>query len=130
VSPFLDKGFRYTAQVKKRTKKTHRTVIVLSRYDRSKHKERTATSFQMSVKKKSQPQLFGLLLIRKSVGGERRALIRMLLNTSNFLAFFQTENQYFCKTSLCWIVAGASLSSTIQNAHLFSPSNAFDTGIS
>jgi len=61
---------------KKQKQKKKRTVIVLSRYDRSKHKERTATSFQMSVKKSKErsTSAFWAALIRKSVDGERQAL--------------------------------------------------------
>jgi len=63
-------------------------VIVLSRYDRSKHKKQRLLSKCLSKKKEDPPQLFGRLLIRKSVGGERQAIIRIIAFKCFFFFFF------------------------------------------
>jgi len=57
-----------------------------------------------------------------SVSKERRARKIIIAFTLQFFGgpltfFFLFENQYFCKTTFRSIVAAASLSSTIQNAH-------------
>jgi len=76
---------------KKKTKKK-RTVIVLSRYDRSKHKERTATSVQKSVKKKKKKihlSFWGdFWSVKVSMERGEHLEELMLLNTSNFFGFF------------------------------------------
>jgi len=91
-------------------------VIVLSPYDRSRHKERTALLSKCLSKKVHLSFLGGFRFVKVAVERGEHSLESILSNTSNILAFFQIENQNFCKTSLCWIVAGVLLNS-IQNAH-------------
>ena len=83
--------------------------------------QRVITKHYQKHKEKGPPQLLGVVLICKSNGEERRALKRIIAFKYSYIVFvlfiFFTSNQYFCQTLLCWIVASALLSSTMQNAH-------------